>query len=44
MPNIQSRYNVKKHSTFRIEGHLANDQRPTANDLLADDQRPTTNE
>jgi tRNA(adenine34) deaminase len=44
MPNIQSRYNVKRHSTFRIEGHLANDQRPTANDLLADDQRPTTND
>ena len=42
MPYVQSRYNVERHSTFRIEGHLANDQRPTANDLLADDQRPTT--
>ena len=42
MPYVQSRYNVERHSTFRIEGHLANDQRPTANDLLANDQRPTT--
>jgi tRNA(adenine34) deaminase len=42
VPYVQSRYNVERHSTFRIEGHLANDQRPTANDLLADDQRPTT--
>jgi tRNA(adenine34) deaminase len=42
MPNVQSRYNVERSSTFRIEGHLANDQRPTANDLLANDQRPTT--
>lgn len=42
MPNVQSRYNVERSSAFRIEGHLANDQRPTANDLLANDQRPTT--
>jgi tRNA(adenine34) deaminase len=39
MPNVQSRYNVERSSTFRIEGHLANHQRPTAND-----QRPTTND
>ena len=44
MPYVQSRYNVERHSTFRIEGHLANDQRPTANDRLANDQRPTTND
>src|ERR1700745_1733519 len=44
MPNVQSRYNVERHSAFRIEGHLANDQQPTANDLLANDRRLTTDD
>src|SRR5438309_11388706 len=46
MPYVQSRYNVGRHSTFRIEGHLANDQRPTTKDALApaDDRRLTTDD
>src|SRR5437660_7484310 len=44
MPYVQSRYNVGRHSRFRIEGHLTNDERPTANDLLADERQLTTND
>ena len=46
MPYVHSRYNVERYSTFRIEGHLANDQRLTTNDAsaLAGDRRPTADD